>query len=66
MVNFVDFEKLIHVKLYSLLILTKNTLKSKNNFETPKKTKIGLFPSRNKQKKSAVYRQWDQRLLYGT
>ena len=36
------------MKLYSLLILTKNTKKAQNNFKTPKKSEIGLaiFPGR--------------------
>ena len=42
--NFVNFENLIHMKLYSLLILRKNTKKFKNNFEAQTKTKLGLFP----------------------
>ena len=45
------------MKLYSLLILTKNTKKSKNNF-TPKKSEIAIFPVRilsRKQNKSAIY-----------
>ena len=37
--QFCQFENLIYMKLYSLLILTKNTKKSKNNFEAPKKSK---------------------------
>ena len=41
--NFVNFENLIHMKLYSLLILRKNTKKFKNNFEAQTKTKLGLF-----------------------
>ena len=43
------------MKLYSLLILTKNTKKSKNNL----KSEIAIFPSRIlpcKQNKSAIYR----------
>ena len=35
--NFINFENLIYMKLYSLLILNKNTKKSKNNFKAPKK-----------------------------
>ena len=34
------------MKLYSLLILTKNTKKSKNNFKAPKKSEIAIFPGR--------------------
>ena len=51
------FENLIHIKLYSLLILTENTKKSKNNFKAPKKSKIVGFPGRIlpcKQNKSAI------------
>ena len=47
------------MKLYSLLILTENTKKSKNNFKAPKKSEIAIFPSRIlpcKQNKSAIYR----------
>ena len=46
------------MKLYSLLILTENTKKSKNNFKAPKKSEIVIFPGRIlpcKQNKSAVY-----------
>ena len=48
----------IYVKLYSLLILTKNTKKSKNNFKAPKKSEIVVFPGRIlpcKQNKSAIF-----------
>ena len=38
--NFINFENCIYLKLYSLLILTKNTKKSKNNFRAPKKRDI--------------------------
>ena len=34
------------MKLFSLQILTKNTKKSKNNFEAPKKSEIVIFPGR--------------------
>ena len=34
------------MKLYSLLILTKNTKTSKHNIETPKKSEIVIFPGR--------------------
>ena len=34
------------MKLYSLLILTENTKKSKNNFKVPKKSEIVVFPGR--------------------
>ena len=46
------------MKLYSLLILTKNTKKAKNNFKAPKKREIVKFPGRIlpcKQNKSAIY-----------
>ena len=36
--NVVNFENLIYMELYSLLILAKNTKKSKNNFKAPKKS----------------------------
>ena len=42
------------MKLYRLLILTKNTKKSKNNFKAPKKSEIAILPC--KQNKSAIYR----------
>ena len=56
--NFVNFENLIDMKLYSLLILPKNTKKSKNNFKAPKKSGIVIFPGRIlpcKRNKSAIY-----------
>ena len=34
------------MKLYSLLILTENTKKSKNNFKAQKKSEIAIFPGR--------------------
>ena len=34
------------MKLYSLLILTENTKKSKNNFKAPKKSETVVFPGR--------------------
>ena len=37
-------KNLIYIKLYSLLILTKNTKKSKNIFKAPKKSEIVVFP----------------------
>ena len=55
--NVVNFENLIYMQLYSLLILTKNTKKSKNNFKAPKKSEIVVFPGRIlpcKQNKSAI------------
>ena len=45
------------MKLYSQLILTKNTKKSKYNFKAPKKSEIVIFPGRIlpcKQNKSAI------------
>ena len=53
-----NFENLICMKLYSPLILTKNTKKSNNNFKAPKKSEIVIFPGRIlpcKQNKSAIY-----------
>ena len=53
-----NFENLIYMKLYSLLILTKKTKKSKNNFKAPKKSEIVIFSGRIlpcKQNKSAIY-----------
>ena len=50
------------MKLYSLLILAKNTKKSKNNFKAPKKSEIIVFPGRIlpcKQNKSAKWRRRD-------
>ena len=47
------------MKLYSLLILTKNTKKGKKLFKTPKKSEIVKFPGRIlpcKQNKSAIYK----------
>ena len=38
--NVVNFKNLIYMKLYSLLILTENTKKSKNNFKALKKSEI--------------------------
>ena len=58
MFNVINFENLTYMKLYSLLILTGNTKKSKNNFKAPKKSEIVIFPSRIlpcKQNKSAIY-----------
>ena len=46
------------MKLYSILILTKNTRKSKNNFNAMKKSEIVVFPGRIlpcKQNKSAIF-----------
>ena len=40
------FANLIYMKLYSLLILTENTKKSKNNFKAPKKSEIVVFLGR--------------------
>ena len=48
----------IYIKLYSLLILTENTKKSKNNFKALKKSEIVVFPGRIlpcKQNKSAIF-----------
>ena len=56
--NCVNFANLIYMKLYSLLILTKNTKKSKNYFKASKKREIVIFPGRIlpcKQNKSAIY-----------
>ena len=36
----------IYIKLYNLLIITKNTKKSKNNFKAPIKSEIVIFPGR--------------------
>ena len=52
------FTNLIYMKLYSLLILTENTKKSKNNFKEPKKSEIVVFLGRIlpcKQNKSAIF-----------
>ena len=38
--NVVNFENLTYMEPYSLLILTKNTKKSKNYFKAPKKSAI--------------------------
>ena len=57
MFNVGNFENLIYMKLYSLLILTENTKKSKNNFKALKKSEIVVFPGRIlpcKQNKSAI------------
>ena len=46
------------MKLYSLLILTKNTKKVKNNLKAPQKSVIVIFPGcilPCKQNKSALY-----------
>ena len=40
------FENLIHMKVCSLLILTKNTKKSKNNFKAPNKSVFVIFSGR--------------------
>ena len=56
--NVVNFENLIYMKLYNLLILTENTKKSKKQFEAPKKSEIVIFPRRIlpcKQNKSAIW-----------
>ena len=56
--NFVNFENLIYMKLYSLLILTKNTKMSKNYSKAPKKSEMVIFTGRIlpcKQNKSAIY-----------
>ena len=56
--NFVNFENAIYMKLCSLLILTKNKKKSKNNFKAPKKCEIVIFSGLIlpcKQNKSAIY-----------
>ena len=38
-----NFESLIYMKIYSLLILTKDTYKIINKFKAIKKTKLGTF-----------------------
>ena len=43
--NFADFENLVHMKLYSLLMQTKKRKKSRNNFKAPKKSEIVIFPA---------------------
>ena len=46
------------MKLYNLLILSKNTKMSKNNFKAPKKSVIVIFSFRIlpcEQNKSAIY-----------
>ena len=46
------------MKLYSLLILTENTKKSKKKITAPKKSEIVVFPGRIlpcKQNKSAIF-----------
>ena len=51
-------KKIIYMKLYSLLILTKNTKKSKNNFKAPKNSEIVVFTGRIlpcKRNKSAIF-----------
>ena len=56
--NVDNFENLICMKLYNLLILTEKTKKSKNNYKAPKKSEIVIFPGRIlpcKQNKSAIY-----------
>ena len=53
-----QFWKFNLYELYSLLIWTKNTKKSKNSFKAPKKSEIVIFPGRIlscKQKQSAIY-----------
>ena len=55
--NVVNFDNSIYIKLYSLLILAKNTKKSKNKSKAPKKSEIVVFPGRIlpcKQKKSGI------------
>ena len=44
--NFVNFEKIIYMKLYNRLILTENTKKTKHIFKAPKKSEIVIFPGR--------------------
>ena len=54
----VNFENVIYMKLYSLLILTENKKKSINNLKAPKKSEIVVFPGRIlpcKQNKSAIF-----------
>ena len=41
--NVVNFENLIYMELYNLLILTENTKKSKNNFKHRKRVKWLYF-----------------------
>ena len=55
--QFCQFKKKNYMKLYSLLILTKNTKKSKYNFKALKKSEIVIFPGYIlpcKQNKSAI------------
>ena len=42
-VQFCQFDNLIYMKLYSLLILAKKTKKWKNNFKAPKKSEITIY-----------------------
>ena len=46
--NFVNFDNLIHMKLYSLLILNKIQKRKRSNVKVglPQKTKLALFPRR--------------------
>ena len=41
--DIINFENLIYIKLYSLLILTKNKKKSKNKLQAQKKSEIVIF-----------------------
>ena len=43
-VYFVNFENLIYMKLYNLLILKKIRKPKKSNVKAHKKTKLALFP----------------------
>ena len=44
--NFVNFENLLHMKLYSLMILNKIQKQQKENGKALKTTKLVLFPGR--------------------
>ena len=60
--NAVNFENLVYMRLYSLLILTENTKKSRNNFKALKKSEIVVVPGRTlqcKQNKSAIFSTLD-------
>ena len=58
--NFVNFDNLIYMKLYNLLILNKIQKCNKNNVKALKKTKQALFPRRILGYLFTVYHTFDR------